>query len=784
MGINAELSDLTSATAPAGGELIYIVQGGNSRKLALGKTGAALLDDTGQTDALSTLGVSSLMQGLLNDTGQTTAQTTLGGGTAGKTIFTSGTQLAVREYLGLGVGPLKTPHIHPMMIDYDRHYGFNTCLFTRTDGGLTVVTRQAIQHNNDDDAEIIAWETYDKGLSRINIRTAYAGTTTDDRNFASAVMGSRFGIVAMRNSAGTATTPMFLYSDDQGVTWSAIAFTLDAGLPANYASSPHGKIMPWPASAGGNDTTGWIVYFYSQEVIAYATTTDNGDTWSNVLTAITGTGQAPTEMAVARVGSEDKWFMIIRKEVAGSNALVSTSTNMTTWADLSASGIELSKNPPYLVQDDDATWLYATNRRANGITGLPINSVIVSKITASTFYDTLGISGFSDWSVVAQLPQWGTGYLDFIEYNDEWIAAFNAGEQPFEGSTNGGGANALYLLSNTPSAQGLALLYGSAQHHSSLLNSGFQVWQNGTSGTGVAGRVMTADGWGLRRTGSATGHEWSRQAGSNGGYALRVQRTAANTSTAVINLINVINSDDIRTLRGRHCSVTIRAKKGADFSAASNTLNFNVYGNTTESQITATDGTAPSSTALRTFSMTLDSNNRWTEYDTTFFVTDDLEMVWLRVHFTPVGTAGAADYIELEQIRIVPTPYKQQFKPRPYGEELALCQRYFCKTYASSVNAGTVTAQGALQNNASVSDTGFGVNMDWRYPIEMRAVPTIVTYSPVTGDTGKLANTISAADLSGTAATIGRTGATLTNGAPATVTNTYRAHAVASALPW
>lgn len=76
--INAPLSDLTSATSPTGGELVYLVQGGNSRKLSLGAIGAGLLDDTGRTTALSTLGIPLFMQGVLNDTGATTARASLG----------------------------------------------------------------------------------------------------------------------------------------------------------------------------------------------------------------------------------------------------------------------------------------------------------------------------------------------------------------------------------------------------------------------------------------------------------------------------------------------------------------------------------------------------------------------------------------------------------------------------------------------------------------------------------------------------------------------------------
>ena len=597
-------------------------------------------------------------------------------------------------------------------------------------------------------------------------------------------MGSRFGIIAMRNASGAVTTPMFLYNDTQGAgAWTGTALTLDPGLPVGFASSPHGKIMPWPASAGGNDTTGWIVYFYSTEVIAYATTTDNGTTWSAVTPCITGTGLAPTEMAVARVPGQNKWFMVVRREVTDSLALVSTSTNMTTWTSLVSSGIALSKSPPYLVQDADATWLYATNRRGAAITGQPLNTVLVSKLDANAFYNSAGASGFTSWRSVVQLPQWGTGYMDFVDYNNEWIAAINCGEQSFEGAQNGGGANALYIISNTPSAQGLALLRGIGQHKSALLNSSFQIWQNGTSGTGVAGRTMAADGWGIRRAGSATGYEWSRQAGSNGGYALRVQRTAANTSTAITHIINVINSDDVKPLRGQHCNVSVRARKGANFSAASNILTVDVYSHTTESLITATDGTAVSSVTLLSFQVTLDANGNWTEYDTPALVPEDSSMVWVRVRYTPVGTAGAADYFEVDNVTVVPTPYKQPRNQRSFGEELALCQRYFRKTYAADVAPGTVTNAGALQNRARGTETLAAVNMDWRFQ-DMRAVPTVSVYSPVTGTVAKIANVTGAVDIDGTAECVGTAGATVANNAAAVSGSTYRAHAVASALPW
>jgi hypothetical protein len=71
------------------------------------------------------------------------------------------------------------------------------------------------------------------------------------------------------------------------------------------------------------------------------------------------------------------------------------------------------------------------------------------------------------------------------------------------------------------------------------------------------------------------------------------------------------------------------------------------------------------------------------------------------------------------------------FDVRPYGTELALCQRYYNKSYSIDVTPGTNTGAGAWR---SVSAAGAGwVNFD--FPVEMRAVPTITPYS-IAGTSG------------------------------------------------
>ena len=94
-----------------------------------------------------------------------------------------------------------------------------------------------------------------------------------------------------------------------------------------------------------------------------------------------------------------------------------------------------------------------------------------------------------------------------------------------------------------------------------------------------------------------------------------------------------------------------------------------------------------------------------------------------------IGTTGATWYITGVQLEAgsVATPFER----RAYGTELALCQRYYNKSYSTDVTPGTNTGAGAWR---SVSAGGAGwVNFD--FPVEMRAVPTITPYS-IAGTSG------------------------------------------------
>jgi len=70
------------------------------------------------------------------------------------------------------------------------------------------------------------------------------------------------------------------------------------------------------------------------------------------------------------------------------------------------------------------------------------------------------------------------------------------------------------------------------------------------------------------------------------------------------------------------------------------------------------------------------------------------------------------------------------FERRPIGTELALCQRYFAKTFPQ----GVAVAQNAGFQNSVSSDyaytNGAGAVANWFFPVVMRASPTVTSYNP------------------------------------------------------
>jgi hypothetical protein len=91
-----------------------------------------------------------------------------------------------------------------------------------------------------------------------------------------------------------------------------------------------------------------------------------------------------------------------------------------------------------------------------------------------------------------------------------------------------------------------------------------------------------------------------------------------------------------------------------------------------------------------------------------------------------VSTNGATFYITGVQLEKGSTA--TSFDYRPYGTELALCQRYYEKSYSIDVVPGTNTGVGMFTLGGS-SNTGSNLIFPLRWKVEKRAAPTVTGYT-------------------------------------------------------
>lgn len=95
--------------------------------------------------------------------------------------------------------------------------------------------------------------------------------------------------------------------------------------------------------------------------------------------------------------------------------------------------------------------------------------------------------------------------------------------------------------------------------------------------------------------------------------------------------------------------------------------------------------------------------------------------------------SNIANIAYLKRIQLIPGALVQAYRPADIQKELAKAQRYYAKTFAQ----GTAPAQSAGGSGALFVSLGgvAGPAINWRFPVPMRAAPTVVTYNPSANNT-------------------------------------------------
>ena len=268
-----------------------------------------------------------------------------------------------------------------------------------------------------------------------------------------------------------------------------------------------------------------------------------------------------------------------------------------------------------------------------------------------------------------------------------------------------------------------ALLPAGLGFRNVLINGAMTVYQRGASSTTSLASSFACDRWNNFRGGAVSGITVSRQTAGLTGfqYCSRIQRDSGNTATNALYFVQNIESINSIPLAGKQVTLSFWARAGANYSASSGALRSSVeYATSTDSNYyTIGDG---SSTTVVSQNNTLTTT--WQYFSMPATIAASQTQVFVGFKFTPVGTAGAADYIEITGVQLEqnyqPTPFEQ----RPIGVELALCQRYYYRYYGNSGGYSRFPSTGA-----SFSGTSWQGVLN--VPVTMRAVPSLVESSGV-----------------------------------------------------
>ena len=267
-----------------------------------------------------------------------------------------------------------------------------------------------------------------------------------------------------------------------------------------------------------------------------------------------------------------------------------------------------------------------------------------------------------------------------------------------------------------------------------IINGQFQVWQRATtSGSTTSDGYLAADRW--RTSASGATYTFSRQEFTLGqtdvpSHPTYFGRFAVTTGDDHVNIHTRI--EDVERIQGQ---VTL-----SFWAKGSNPAGGEIQINRT--QQFGSGGSADVQAEIDTFTV----DGTWTKKTFTFTLPSISGKTigggsYLGIDFRqPAGDDGSAAWtLDITNVQLELGATATDFEMRSYGDELARCQRYFCKSWNSDVAVGTdsgVGVRGYRNNGTARSDMPCDV---W-FPVEMRTTPTMTCYNSSSPVAGKVQN--------------------------------------------
>ena len=282
-----------------------------------------------------------------------------------------------------------------------------------------------------------------------------------------------------------------------------------------------------------------------------------------------------------------------------------------------------------------------------------------------------------------------------------------------------GVAGEAMLRAETPQEQQALIGVG---RRNLIINGGFDVWQRGTSITTTGngyGTNYTSDRWIAYFIGT-----YSKQSTSlpNGDYVNYFRGVLGAGGSNRLNINQVIENGN-SLLSGKNVTVSFWLK-------------CNLPNKSILLRLLAVNNSTFSSYAVLGQD-TFHTDTAWKKYEITVPCINDTANISSRPHAILEldgvdADWGNGDTFEFAQAQVEIGKVATPFEHRSYGEELALCQRYFCTGFP--VGATIANGQSVVGTNDGINGwVAFGNNVARspyiHYPVEMRASPSVTLYS-------------------------------------------------------
>jgi len=253
-----------------------------------------------------------------------------------------------------------------------------------------------------------------------------------------------------------------------------------------------------------------------------------------------------------------------------------------------------------------------------------------------------------------------------------------------------------------------------------IINGAMQVAQRGTSVSGTTG-FYSLDRWRTYSSASVTVSQQSFTLGQTNVPDFPKNYMRLVPSTAAYNFGQRI--EDLAVLGGKTLTMSfwIKGSVAATFDMS----------------YSRSFGSGGSSADTTEFASNINITTSWTKVEKTFTLSSLSGKTvgsgsYLQITIGDSISFTSSQTVEIANVQLELGDKATPFEHRSFGEELALCQRYLCKSaiYSDAPANSTPYNGGCIGGSTSGYNSTTGYTNFTNYPVSMRAKPTITIYSP------------------------------------------------------